>query len=144
MGSPGEERDANRDFIVRARRLTLAAFDWQNEGFRAVHVHPRGGESPRRGGAALPVPGQREASKAGEVDGTSGGVRISAASDDGPGDSPPGDSREFVAFAPLPYRVPPVPYAPSDAPWAVDAWDETPDKYGRVMRGGIADRFDAR
>lgn len=80
----------------------------------------------------------------GEVDGaTSGGVRISAASDDGPGDSPPGDSREFVAFAPLPYRVPPVPYAPSDAPWAVDAWDETPDKYGRVMRGGIADRFNA-
>ena len=80
----------------------------------------------------------------GEVDGaTSGGVRISAASDDGPGDSPPGDSRGFVAFAPLPYRVPPVPYAPSDAPWAVDAWDETPDKYGRVMRGGIADRFNA-
>ena len=54
-----------------------------------------------------------------------------------------GDSREFVAFAPLPYRVPPVPYAPSDAPWAVDAWDETPDKYGRVMRDGIADRFNA-
>lgn len=79
----------------------------------------------------------------GEVDGATSGVRISAASDDGPGDSPPGDSREFVAFAPLPYRVPPVPYAPSDAPWAVDAWDETPDKYGRVMRGGIADRFDA-
>ena len=33
---------------------------------------------------------------------------------------------------------------PSDVPWAVDAWGETPDKYGRVMRGGIADRFGAR
>lgn len=64
-------------------------------------------------------------------------VRISAR-----GDSLPG-AGEFVAFAPLPYRVPPVPYAPSDKPWAVDAWDETPDTYGRVMRGGIADRFDA-
>ena len=61
VGSSGEERDANRDFIVRARRLTLAASDRRTEGFRAVHVHPRGGESPRGGGAALPVPGQREA-----------------------------------------------------------------------------------
>lgn len=73
---------------------------------------------------------------AGGVNGATS-VRISAYRD-----SPPG-AGEFVAFAPLPYRVPPVPYAPSDKPWAVDAWDETPDKHGRVMRGGIADRFDA-
>ena len=72
--------------------------------------------------------------------GATSGVRISAAP---PDDSPPDDG-EYVAFAPLPYRVPPVPYAPSDVPWAVDAWDETPDTYGRVMRGGIADRFGAR
>ena len=72
--------------------------------------------------------------------GATSDVRISAAP---PDDSPPDDG-EYVAFAPLPYRVPPVPYAPSDVPWAVDAWDETPDTYGRVMRGGIADRFGAR
>ena len=59
----------------------------------------------------------------------------------GPGETAGETAGADVVRAPLPYHVPPAAYASSDKPWAIDGHDETADKYGRVMRGGMVDRF---